>query len=327
MLSIINTTPLEILEMICDELDTKDLAALVGTCQHMYSRTIVRLAQRYTEIHLDFSQSSFDHIHAIANNKIMREQVQRLVVMTPEPYLGRNLEWHRSAAGHILDPLNIPTIRRFRDDLIERLVQCRSFVISPVRSKYVPEDEAVDDKHLNPDDAAGILLNIIADTSLPVKTFWYGRGVNYTSELMDIQRLPKGLLVCPGFQAGWQSLTNLHLEHKLTPYNYSFILELLLNAPNLRKLYLSLAPQHLAIEFFSQLTRSQALSSTLERIALCCTCIRTVDLLRMLDRSRQSLKRIILTDVGGLSMALPALKSQLQGSFSQLEGIDIDTCQ
>ncbi|KAF7590877.1 hypothetical protein BBP40_002291 [Aspergillus hancockii] len=328
MVSIINTLPLEILEMVCDELETRDLASLVGTCCHIYHRTISRLAQRYTEIHLDFSQESFNHIHAIANNSTMREQVHRLVVMTPEPYLGRNLDWQRSAAGHILNPLQIPIIQRFRNDLADKIVNCRSFVISPVRSKFVPEESDVDgDKHFNPDDAASILLEIIGDASLPMKLFWYGRGANYTSEVMNIRRLPKDLFVNPRFKAGWQHLENLHLEHKVTPYNYSFILNMILHAPNLRKIYISLAPQELAIELFSDLSRSHCLPSSVERISLCSTSIRAVDLIKILNQSRQSLKRLILTDIGGLSASLSTLQTQLHGCFPRLESIDLDKCQ
>ncbi|KAB8079742.1 hypothetical protein BDV29DRAFT_196838 [Aspergillus leporis] len=328
MSSIINTLPLEILEMICDELDTRDLASLVGTCCHTYHRAISRLAQRYTEIHLDFSEASFNHIHTLANNKIMREQVHRLVVMAPEPFLGRNLDWQRSAAGHILNPLQIPIIQRFRNDLVDKLVNCRSFVISPVRSKFVPEESDVDgDKHLNPDDAASILLNIVGDASLSMKLFWYGRGANYASEVMDIRRLPKDLFINPQFKAGWEHLENLHLEHKLTPYNYSFILNMVLHAPKLRKLYISLAPQDLAVQFFSDLSRSYPLPNSLERISLCSTSIRAADLIKILNQSQLSLKRLILTDIGGLSASLSMLHSQLHGCFPRLESIELNKCQ
>ncbi|KAE8389073.1 hypothetical protein BDV23DRAFT_184778 [Aspergillus alliaceus] len=328
MSSVINSIPLEILEIICEELDTRDLASLVGTCRHTYHRTISRLAQRYTEVHLDFSQDSFNHIHAIANNKIMRQQVHRLVVMTPEPYLGRNLQWQRSAAGHIHNPLQIPTIQRFRNDLVDKLVNCRSFVLSPVRSKYVPEEDALsDDKHLNPDDTAAILLEIIANASLPMKLFWYGTGANYTSNIMDIQRLPKTLFMNPSFKSGWELLENLHLDHKLTPHNYSFILNMILHAHNLRKIYLSLAPRDLAIEFFAHLGASQSFPGSLERIALCYTSIRVVDLISILSHSRQTLKRVILRGIGGLSVDLPKLQSQLQGCFPRLETVDLDRCE
>ncbi|RAH75704.1 uncharacterized protein BO66DRAFT_387533 [Aspergillus aculeatinus CBS 121060] len=321
--------PLELLELICDELETQDLASLLGTCRHTYNRTIHRLAQRYSEIHLDFSKGSLSQIHAIANNEIMRQHVQRLVVMAPEPFLGRNLEWQRSAAGHIFNPLENPTIQQFRNNLVDKLVNCRSFVISPLGNHLAPDEDEMDvsyDQHFTPDDAASILLDIIADTALPVKLFWYGRGTNYRSEIMNIQRLPKTLFLSPGFRAGWGSLTNLHLEHKLTPHNYSFLLNMLLSTPNLRKLYLSLTPKDLAIEFYSYVAKSESLSCLLERISLCCTAIRSSDLMHILDRSRHTLKRLILSDVGGLSGSLPQLQDQLSG-FPCLEKVDLRMCQ
>ncbi|RAL10167.1 uncharacterized protein BO97DRAFT_143751 [Aspergillus homomorphus CBS 101889] len=321
--------PLELLEFICDELETHDLASLLGTCRQTYHRTIHRLAQRYSEVHLDFSKGSLNQIHAIANNEVMRQQVQRLVVMAPEPFLGRNLDWQRSAAGHILNPLEVPTIRQFRNDLVDKLVNCRSFIISPLGSHLAPEEDntdAPDDRHFSPDDAASILLDIIADSALPVKLFWYGRGTNYNSDIMNIQRLPKALFTSPRFRSGWGSLTNLHLEHKLTPNNYSFLLNMLLNTPNLRKLYLSLAPKDLAIEFYSHVAKSDALSCVLERISLCYTAIRPSDLMHILSWSRQSLKRLVLTQVGGISADLPQLHDHLI-SYPCLENLDFRMCQ
>ncbi|PYH42495.1 uncharacterized protein BP01DRAFT_404815 [Aspergillus saccharolyticus JOP 1030-1] len=320
--------PLELLELICDELDTHDLASLLGTCRHTYHRTIHRLAQRYSEIHLDFSKGSLNQIHAIANNEIMRQQVQRLVVMAPEPFLGRNLEWQRSAAGHILNPLTIPTIRQLRNDLVDKLINCRSFVISPLGNHPAPGEDSLDvsdDQQFHPDDAASILLEIIADAALPVKLFWYGRGMDYTADIMNTQRLPKTLFLSPSFRAGWGALTNLHLEHKLTPYNYSFLLNMLLHTPNLRKLYLSLAPKELAIEFYAHVAKSDALSGVLERVSLCCTCIRGSDLMQILERSRHTLRELSLTEVGGPSGGLTQLHDQLSG-FPSLAKVDCNMC-
>ncbi|THC89709.1 hypothetical protein EYZ11_010841 [Aspergillus tanneri] len=319
--------PLEIFEMICDELPTPDLAALVGTCCHTYHRTIHRFAQRYVEVYLDFSDTSLNHLHAISQNHIMRQYVQRLVVMAPEPYLGRDRPWHRTAAGHLRNPRDISSIRRFRDDLVHRLVNCRSFIISPIPSPEPEpsETEPSRDDHLVPDDVAYILWDIIADASLPIKLFWYGKGMNYTSETMDIKRLPKHLIGNAGFRASWMQLENLHLEHELTPYNFSFLLDLILHGPALRKLYLSLGPSDLAMEFFAELARSETLPGMLERLTLAFTTIQADDLLRILCASRLSLRRLDLSGVTGLSTGWLAVLSSLLGEFPHLETIELDT--
>ncbi|OJJ31927.1 hypothetical protein ASPWEDRAFT_117492 [Aspergillus wentii DTO 134E9] len=317
---ILPTLPLEIIEMICDELNTRDLASLVGSCRDAYRLTINCFAERYTEVYLDFSEHSLNHLHAIASNKVMREYVQRLVVMTPEPYLGGDIPWQWSAAGHVKNALNMPLIQRFRDDLAERLVNCRSFIISPVVGDAPAK---ADDQKLNPDDVAGILLDVIADASLPMKLFWYGKGMNYTSEVMNIKRLPKSLFSHPGFKTAWASLENLHLEHELTPYNYSFLMDLILHAPNLRKLYLSLGPKDLAMEFFSDLSRSYTLNN-LERVALSFTAIQADDLIRILHQSRHSLKRLILEGVTGLTAGWLTVLHKMQAQFPRLESIELN---
>ncbi|KAH8435097.1 uncharacterized protein LDX57_012726 [Aspergillus melleus] len=310
--------------MICDELPTPDLAALVGTCCHTYHRTIHRFAQRYAEVYFDFSEHGLNHLHAIAQNPVMCQYVQRLVVMAPEPHLGRSIQWQWSVAGHLRSPLDMPIIRRFRDDLVHRLPHCRSFIISPIACCDQSREETSNDQQLKPDDVATILYDVMADACLPVKLLWYGKGVNYTAETMSANRLPKCLFGKPGFRAAWGQLENLHLEHDLTPYNYSFILDSICHASSLRKLYLSLGPRDLAMEFFAQLSRSETLPSTLERITLAFTAIQADGLIRILYKSRLSLRRIGLTGVTGLSPGWLAVLGSMQSQFPQLETIELD---
>ena len=321
---ILPTLPLEIVEMICDELNTPDLASLMGTCRDAYRLTIRCFAQRYTEIYTDFSQASFDHIHAIASNKVMREYVQRLVILTCEPYLGIGVNWKWSLAGHVKNPMDMAVIKRFRDDLVMRLVHCRSFIISPIMPEGLAHADEDQDEQFNPDDVACILLDIIADAPLPPKIFWYGRGMNYTSDIMNISRLPKSLFSHSGFKAGWNALENLHLEHELTPSNYSFLMDMILHAPNVRKLYLSLGPKDLAVEFFSQLSRSGNLPSNLERVTLSFTAIEADDLISILYQSQHSLQRLILDGVAGLSAGWLTFLAKMKSQFPVLQTIDLN---
>ena len=327
---ILPTLPLEIVEMICNELNTRDLTSLMGTCRDAYRLTIRCLAGRYTEIYTDFSQASFDHIHAIASNKIMREYVQRLVILTCEPYLGNGVNWKWSLAGHLKNTMDMAVIKRFRDDLVSGLVHCRSFIISPIMPEGHPQPEEEEEqvqeqvKRFNPDDSASVLLDIIADASLSPKIFWYGRGMNYTSDTMNISRLPKSLFSNPGFRAGWNTLENLHLEQELTPMNYSFLMDMIINAPNVRKLYLSLGPNDLAVEFFSQLSRSGNLPRNLERVTLSFTAIEADDLINILYQSRHSLQRLILDGVAGLSTGWLTFLANMKSQFPVLQTIDLN---
>ncbi|KAK1146223.1 hypothetical protein N8T08_003313 [Aspergillus melleus] len=207
---------------------------------------------------------------------------------------------------------------------MHRLPHCRSFIISPIACCNQTREDTSNDQQLKPDDVATILYDTMADACLPVKLLWYGKGINYTAETMSVNRLPKCLFGNPGFRAAWGQLENLHLEHDLTPYNYSFILDSILHASSLRKLYLSLGPRDLAMEFFSQLSRSEALPSTLERITLAFTAIQADDLIRILYKSRLSLRRIDLTGVTGLSPGWLAVLGSMQSQFPQLETIELD---
>ncbi|EYE96868.1 uncharacterized protein EURHEDRAFT_514098 [Aspergillus ruber CBS 135680] len=246
--------------MICDGLSTRDLALLMGTYRDAYWLTIHRFAQEY---------------------------VHQLVIMTRKPYLGSSVNWEWSMAKHVKKAMDMAVIKRFRDGLVLRLVNCRSFIISPVGNAHTEEEQ---DRQFNLDDAACILLDIIADASLPIKILWYGAELNYTSDIMNIYRLPKALFSNPGFRAGWSALKNLHLEHEPTPSNSSFLMAVILHAPNTRKLYPSLGLKDLAVEFFSQLSRSSNLPSNLERVTLSFTAIKADDLITILYQSRHSLR-------------------------------------
>ncbi|GKZ22335.1 hypothetical protein AbraIFM66951_007968 [Aspergillus brasiliensis] len=319
----LSTLPLEMVERICHELATEDLAALRGTCRAAHHLTNRCFAQRYTEYYTDFSARSLNHLHALAENPLIRGYIQHLVILSPEPRLGQNMDWHWTAAGHLRCPLDMPLIRRLRDDLTQKLVNCRSFILSPILS----EPEAKADLHaspsFNPDDVACILLDVIADASLPVKLFWYGKGMNYTSKVMDIARLPKSLYSNAAFRAGWQSLENLHLEQELTPQNYTFVMDMILSATSLRKLHLGLGYTDLSVEFFSQLSTSIATLHHLERISIWGTSMHTEDLIRLLSGSRTTLKKLSLRSVTGLTPEWLAYLCQHHDSFPCLTTLDL----
>ncbi|PYH88063.1 hypothetical protein BO71DRAFT_366106 [Aspergillus ellipticus CBS 707.79] len=318
------------MELICAQLPTRDLAALRATCRGAHRLTHVCFAQRYAEYSTDFSEPSLQHLHALALNPLVRRHIRHLVVLSPEPRLGKDLRCRRAAAGHLRRPLEMPLLRTLRDDLARRLPHCRSFIISPILPAGSPavegegESAPPADPPFNPDDVASILWEIIADAALPVQLFWYGRGMNYTSEVMDIARLPKGLFRHPGFRAGWATLENLHLEQTLTPQNYTFLLDLLLHAPALRKLHLSLGDSPIAVEFFADLSRAVDFAPALERLSLWATAIAPEDLVRLLGKTCASLKRLILRAVTGVDYASLAYLHQHHRRFPRLTTLDLN---
>ncbi|RAK99408.1 uncharacterized protein BO80DRAFT_410102 [Aspergillus ibericus CBS 121593] len=315
--------PLETIELICRELPTCDLAAIRGTGRAAYHATNLCFAQRYTEYHTDFSERSLNHLHALSQNPLVRRHIRHLVVLTPEPRLGQHLDWEWTAAGHLRHPLGMSLIRRFRDDLTDRLLQCRSFILSPIVSEPETKPPVTDGPTFNPDDVACILLDIIAEAALPVKLFWYGKGMNYTSPVMDIARLPKTLFRSGSFQCGWRALENLHLELEVTPQNYTFLLDLILSATSLRKLHLRLGYTDLAVEFFEQLSRSVDVLAHLERISIWGSSIRTGHLIDLLSRTRPNLQKLSLRGVTGLDPQWLSYLAQNHRHFPRLVSIDL----
>ncbi|PYI00340.1 hypothetical protein BO78DRAFT_402121 [Aspergillus sclerotiicarbonarius CBS 121057] len=319
--------PLETIELICSELPTCDLAAVRGTCRAAYHCTNLCFAQRYTEYHSDFSQRSLNHLHALSQNSLVRSHIRHLVVLSPEPQLGQHIDWEWTASGHLRNPLGMPLIRRLLQDLTDRLVNCRSFILSPIVSEHEAKSRVDEEPTFNPDDVACILFDMIAEAALPVKLFWYGKGMNYTSQVMDIARLPKSLFRNVSFQSGWSSLENLHLEQEVTPQNYTFLLDMILGAAALRKLHLSLGHTDLAVEFFAQLSRCVNALGQLERIAIWGTSIRTDDVIRLLSGTRTSLQKLSLRGVTGLDPQWLVYLNQNRSRFPRFTTIDLSMIQ
>ncbi|PWY94372.1 hypothetical protein BO94DRAFT_554151 [Aspergillus sclerotioniger CBS 115572] len=313
--------------LICSELHTCDLAAVRGTCRAAYHSTNLCFAQRYTEYHTDFSERSLNHLHALSENTLVRSHIQHLVVLSPEPRLGQHLDWNWTASGHLRDPLAMPLIHRLCEDLTDRLVKCRSFILSPIMSDHETKAPANDEPTFNPDDVACVLLDMIAEAALPVKLFWYGKGMNYSSKVMDIARLPKALFRNPSFQFGWGCLENLHLEQEVTPQNYTFLLDMILSATALRKLHLSLGYSDLAVEFFAQLSRSVDVLRHLERISIWGTSLRNDDIIRLLSGTRTSLSKLSLRGVTSLDSQWLVYLGQHRSHFPHLTSIDLSMIQ
>ncbi|PWY67139.1 hypothetical protein BO70DRAFT_418793 [Aspergillus heteromorphus CBS 117.55] len=333
--------PLELMERVCETLATRDLAALRGSCRQVHHLTHHCFAQRYGEYHTDFSERSLRHLHALAQNPGVGRHIRSLVVLSPEPRLGKDLQALRwAAAGQLAgDSLTMPSLRTLRDDLVRRLPHCRSFVVSPIGGAGPPEhpqdpQDLQDHQQctFNPDDVVSILWEIVADAALPVQRFWYGQGLNYSSSacsacsspLLDIARLPKGLFRSPGFRAGWAALQNLHLEQTLTPHNYAFCLDLILHAPALRKLHLGLGHTPIAAEFVADLSRALTLAPhppTWERLSLAGTTLHADDLLRLLHQSRARLQTLWLRDVSGLDASWLAALHRHRRQFPRLAAL------
>ena len=163
--------------------------------------------------------------------------------------------WPRCPSGYLEPPLPRDA-QLLRDALVKGLVNCRSFKISgPGDCGEGPNDNVYKSGHLTPSDAVAVILAIIADSSLPIKSLflqfetddagsWFGSGRIDTARLhMPMYHSPAryhlpALYDSPTFKAGWACIEELLLEHSSDSRDQEWCLHLITHAPSLKKLAL-----------------------------------------------------------------------------------------
>ncbi|KAJ5691793.1 hypothetical protein N7462_001216 [Penicillium macrosclerotiorum] len=309
----------ELVELIASFLGGDNLLDLRLVCRKLQKKTFHQFARRYfSSIKTDLSAESLGRIHALSRNQALRPYVHGLAFMLQNG-VGRGLIWDRHPWGPLSAPMEIEAIRQLRDNLVHNLTNCRSFFIF---CRY-PEGHP-DMSRVTITDAVAVFFALIVDAELPLSSFHLVYANKYSRTLiMDMRRLPKLLYRQPKFKAVWSNLQKLSLEQYLTLDNFNFLLELVLNAPNLRTLLLNLGSHDLACEFMHELAET-ATFSQLHELALFRTAVRVPDLQRLLDSLRGSLAALTLYHVSLTPDDdwIPILKD-LGRNFKSLQSISL----
>lgn len=281
------TLAVELVELIANDLEGDGLLALRLTCRELQKKTFHCFARRFfTSIKTDLSDDSLQRVDALSQHQALRPYVQGLAFMLQNG-VGRGLVWDRHPWGSLSAPMEVEAIRRLRDNLINKLTNCRSFFIF---CRY-PEGHP-DMSRVTITDAVAVFFALIVDAQLPVSSFHLIYANKFSRTLiMDMRRLPKLLYRQPEFKVVWSNLQKLSLEQYLTLDNFGFLLELILSAPNLKTLLLNLGSHDLACEFMHELAET-ATFSQLQELALFRTLVRAPDLIKLLKRLRKNLATV-----------------------------------
>ncbi|KAJ5960782.1 uncharacterized protein N7479_007932 [Penicillium vulpinum] len=318
-LSFLHSLPVELTELVADFLEADEVLALRLVCRELQRKTFHHFAQRFfSTIKTNLSEDSLRRINALSQNIALRPYVTGLAFMLQNG-VGRGLVWNRHPWGPISAPLEVEAIRSLRDNLIQNLINCRSFFIF---CRY-PEGHP-DMTHVTITDAVAVFFALVVDARLPVSSFHliYANR-NSRTLIMDMRRLPKLLYRQPEFKIVWANLQNLSLEQYLTLDNFGFLLELVLSAPNLQTLLLNLGMHDLASEFMHELAESASFSQ-LRELALFRTSMGDPDLHKLLAKVRPTLTSLTLHHVSlapGNDLT-PFIKELSQG-FLALQSISL----
>ena len=183
MASGLSSLAIEIIELIATALDPTDLCSFRGVCKELNWKSLHYFGQTcFTTVETNLSRASLQKLQNISVATPLKYYVQRLHV-SKSPIiqakhrrgwdLGDGHEtdlWPRCPSGYLEPPLPRGA-QILRDVLVKGLVHCRSFKVSgPGDYGEAPRYNAYKSGHLTPTDAAGVILAVVADSSLPIKS-------------------------------------------------------------------------------------------------------------------------------------------------------------
>ena len=313
----------ELIELIASALETTDLCSLRLVCKELNKKTTDCFGHTcLTAVRTDLSRKNFQKLEELSEWEHLRHHVRTLLIKDVRDELGQfrglggGFSLQRHPSGYLLAPL--PGVQMLQDILLNRLPKCRSF---HVYSEYASE-ESYESEILTPSDAVGIILAIIAETSLPVKSF-YVDFVSHGTGSFDARRLH--MLQCrkPEFRTGWAHLQELSLEQSMKSDAFDWAMDLVLHATGLRMLSLNFQYNNSA-SFIDRLSFTERLPG-LRELRLSCANLTVEMISRFLLRFRDSLRaltfRHVYIDSGGTWVSiLHALRSDLP----LLESICVD---
>ena len=306
----------ELVELVADSLESDDIRALRLTCRDIQEKTFHSFCCRFFKcLQTDLSQSSLARINTLSNHRQFRAYVQGLAFVLGKG-VGRDIAWDRYPWGPLSSPLKLECIRTLRDNILHRFVYCRSFFII---CRY-PEGRPDLDR-MTVSDAVAVFFSIMADSHLPLKSFHLVYSSDHPRSLsMDMRRLPPLLPRQPGFKAAWNHLQELSLQQYLTLESFPFLLDLILNAPNLRILRLALSSHDLSAGFIHEIATSYCLPEIRE-LELSRTSVQGADLQMLLDRLSDSLRAFSLHVISIISKDWTSLFEELKLSIPALRSL------
>lgn len=198
------TLPVEVVELIAHALEPNGLFSLRLVCRALLQKTLHSYGTLFATMQTDLSYESLQKLRAVSEDAQLKPRVQTLLIEKGEDdTFGRGFQWPRHSSGHTEAPL--PGLEKLQDILVHKLPNCRSFhICSPGIS-----DEDTDG--LTPTDAIAIILSIVANTNLPVKSFI----VDISSCWINGKRLQMCQYRQRSFRSGWSHVQELSLFHSL----------------------------------------------------------------------------------------------------------------
>ena len=328
--------PVEVIEKIASTLDRTSLYSFRLTCKEIDRKTLHGFGHTcFAMVQTDLSHNSLQKLQSISQTEHLKHHVQTLLIR--EKYdrgdeMGQGLHWHRlgNSPGKIVNHIS-PGVQMLRD-VLTKLAECKSYYIYSLGDYHINrlrEGEGLyGSDYLTGSDVTAIILGIIAETSLPVKSFRvdYKDPVDVNAfdvGVVDANRLQMHLYQQPAFLAAWDNLEDLHLAfHLQSDIVFDWARNLVLHTTRLKKLSLHFG-YIMAVSFIRSLLSSPTVLQGLQEFKLGCINLTLEILLSLLLQCRSNLRRLSLSCIHIRSGNWVQLLTELK-KFSLLEAIAIE---
>ena len=313
--------PVEVIEAIIDQLNPTNLFSLRLSCKEINHKILHRFGQAYfTTLETDLTRYNLQRLQSISKNEQFRHFVQNLVIKAGNKGLGGGFYWHRMKGGGRFDCVDtrLSSGVQMLQDILKGMTKCQSFHIHSVGGW----EEYCDTEYLQPSDAIGIILSVIPETGLPIKSFFVDfRNQGLSS--VHAKRLDMSLCQQPTFRNAWKTIEELRLEHSLTPETFDWAKDLVLHTTSLKKLSLHFHFDH-SSSFISNLVAFPHVFHGLQEFKLGCAHVTVNMLSSILVDSHSKLRVLSFWHVYLQQGTWVAVLQQLRESLPLLESISVD---
>lgn len=321
MASSLPTLPVEVIEAITDTLNPTDLSCLRLSCKEINQKTLHRFGQAcFTTLRTDLTHDNLQRLQSVSKSEKFRHFVRTLVIKAGDDGLGRGLYWHRLECGDHSGCVEawLSSGVQLLQDILKGMTECNSFHIH----SFGGIEEYYGTEYLLPSDAVGIILFVIAETGLPIKSFFLDFR-NRGSGSVDAKRLQMSLCQRPTFRNAWKPIKELRLEHSLTLETFDWAKDLVLHTTSLKRLSLHFDFDH-TTSFIGNLLAYPHVFQGLQEFKLGCAHVTVNMLSSILIDSHSNLLVLSFWHVYLQEGTWVAVLEQLPGSLPLLESINVD---
>lgn len=222
--------PIELIEQIASGSESVDVCSLRLVCRTLFRNTLSSFGLVcLATVRTNLSPTSLQKLEELSQNEQLRRCVQNLDIQSSHHSslefngVGQGFPWTRSPLGTIELPHQaVQTLQ----DVLLKLENCRSFYINVPHFKEEMPD------CLSASAVLAIVLHIIAEASLPVKSIWIEPTYAW-----DVTQLHLQTYQTPKFKSAWARLQQVSIHHPQEE-DFDLTVNLISSATGLRRLSL-----------------------------------------------------------------------------------------